>query len=167
MTFRGELTSFDVKSGKSSLYMGGISADCLEVSRDGKQAVYVSYPQGDLWRSNLDGTERVQLTFAPFKPVLPRWSPDGQTILFFQFPGGAGHPGKMFEIPSAGGAPHEVLPNDTENEQDPTWSADGRRIVFAGDANDAHRATGPSIKIVDVQTGEVSPVTGSEKMFSP
>jgi len=167
MTFRGELTSFDAKTGKSSLYMGGISADCLEVSRDGKQVVYVSYPQGDLWKSNLDGTGRVQLTFAPFKPVLPRWSPDGQTILFFQFPGGAGHPGKMYLIPSAGGAPHEVLPNDTENEQDPTWSADGKRIVFGGDANDAHRATGPSIKIVDVQTGEVSPVTGSEKMFSP
>jgi len=167
MTFRGELTSFDVKSGKSSLYMGGISADCLEVSRDGKQAVYVSYPQGDLWRSNLDGTERVQLTFAPFKPVLPRWSPDGQTILFFQFPGGPGHPGKTYEIPTAGGAPHEVLPNDKANEQDPTWSADGKRIAFGSDANEANRATGPSIRILNLQTGEVFPLPGSDKMFSP
>jgi Tol biopolymer transport system component len=167
MTFRGELTSFDVKSGKPSLYMRGISADCLEVSRDGKQVVYVSYPQGDLWKSNLDGTDRVQLTFAPFKPVLPRWSPDGMTILFFQFPGGPGHPGKMYEIPAAGGTPHEVLPNDKDNEQDPTWSADGKRIAFGGDANEANRSTGPSIKIVNVQTGEVSPLTGSEKMFSP
>ena len=63
MTFRGELTSFDVKTGKPSLFLGGISADWVDASRDGKQVVYVSYPQGDLWKSNADGTNRVQLTF--------------------------------------------------------------------------------------------------------
>ena len=167
MTFRGELTSFDVKSGKPALFMGGISADWMEFSRDGKQVVYVSYPQGDLWRSNADGTERVQLTFAPEKPVLPRWSPDGQTILFFEFPGGVNHPGKMYEIPAAGGSPRPLLPNDNQNEQDPTWSADGKRIAFGGDANDANRAKGPVIKILTKATGEVSPVPGSERMFSP
>ena len=62
MTFRGELTSSDLKTGKPSLFLGGISADWMEVSRDGKQVVYVSYPQGDLWKSNIDGTNRVQLT---------------------------------------------------------------------------------------------------------
>jgi Tol biopolymer transport system component len=167
MTFRGELTSFDAKSGKPSLFMGGISADWMETSRDRKQVVYVSYPQGDLWKSNADGTERVQLTFAPLKPVLPRWSPDGQSILFFEFPGGANHPGKIYEIPAAGGSPRQLLPNDNQNEQDPTWSADGKRVAFGGDANDASRAQGPAIKILDVATGEVSPVPGSEKMFSP
>jgi Tol biopolymer transport system component len=167
MTFRGELTSFDVKSGQPSLFMGGISADWMEVSRDRKQVVYVSYPQGDLWKSNADGTARVQLTFAPVKPVLPRWSPDGQTILFFEFPGGVNHPGKTYEIPAAGGSPRQLLPNDNQNEQDPTWSADGKRIAFGGDANDASRAQGPAIKILNRATGEVSPVPGSEKMFSP
>jgi eukaryotic-like serine/threonine-protein kinase len=167
MTFRGELTSFDVKSGKPSLFMGGISADWMEVSRDGKQVAYVSYPQGDLWRSNLDGTERVQLTFAPLKPVLPRWSPDGQMILFFEFPGGVNHPGKVYEIPAAGGSPRQLLPNDNQNEQDPTWSADGKRIAFGGDANDASRTEGPAVKILDLTAGEVSVVPGSERMFSP
>lgn len=167
MTFRGELTSFDLKSGKPSMFMGGISADCIEASRDGKQVVYVSYPQGDLWKSNADGTDRVQLTFAPAKPVLPRWSPDGQTILFFEFPGGPNHPGKMYEIPAAGGSPRPLLPNDNQNEQDPTWSGDGKRIAFGGDANDANRAQGPAIKILNIATDEVSLLPGSEKMFSP
>jgi len=167
MTFRGELTSFDVKSGQPSLFMGGISADWMEASRDGKQVVYVSYPQGDLWKSNADGTDRVQLTFAPARPVLPRWSPSGQTILFFEFPGGPNHPGKMYEIPAAGGAPHPLLPNDNQNEQDPTWSADGKRIAFGGDANDANRVGGPAIKILNVESGDVSMVSGSERMFSP
>lgn len=167
MTFRGELTSFDLKTGKPSLFLGGVSADWMEVSRDGKQVVYVSYPQGDLWKCNVDGSGRVQLTFGQVKPVLPRWSPDGTTILFFDFPGGPNHPGKIYEIPAAGGSPHVLLPNDTQNEQDPTWSPDGRRIAFAGDANDANAINGPAIKILTVETGQVAPVQGSEKMFSP
>jgi Tol biopolymer transport system component len=167
MTFRGELTSFDLKTGKPSLFLGGISADWMELSRDGKQAVYVSYPQGDLWKSNVDGSGRVQLTFGQLKPVLPRWSPDGETILFFDFPGGASHPGKIYEIPAAGGSPRTLLPNDTQNEQDPTWSPDGKRIAFAGDANDANAKKGPAIRILTVETGQAAAVPGSEKMFSP
>jgi len=167
MTFRGELTSFDPKVGKPSLFLGGISADWMEASRDGKQVVYVSYPQGDLWKSNLDGTDRVQLTFGPIKPVLPRWSPNGETILFFDFPGGQSHPGRMYMMPAAGGAPRELLPSDPQNEQDPTWSSDGKRIAFGNDANDANAIDGPAIRILDVQSGQISLVPGSEKMFSP
>jgi len=165
MTFRGELTSFDVESGKPSIFMGGISADCIEASRDGKQVVYVSYPQGDLWKSNADGADRVQLTFAPVKPVLPRWSPDGQKILFFEFPGGPNHPGKMYDIPAAGGSPRQLLPNDNQNEQDPTWSTDGKRIAFGGDANDANRVQGQAIKILNTMNDEVSLFPGSAQMF--
>jgi Tol biopolymer transport system component len=167
MTFRGELTEFDAKTGKPSPFLGGISADWVETSRDGKQVAYVSYPQGDLWRSNIDGTNRVKLTFGPVKPVLPRWSPDGQSILFFDFPGGPNHPGKMYVIPATGGTARELLPNDTHNEQDPTWSAEGNKIVFSGDANDASTSSDPAIKILDVQSGNVSAVPGSQGMFSP
>jgi Tol biopolymer transport system component len=162
------LTAIDVKTGTPSLYLGGISADWIDASRDGKQVAYVSYPQGDLWKSNADGSNRVQLTFGPIKPVLPRWSPDSQTILFFTFPNGANTPGKIFEIPASGGTPHDVIPDDAQNEQDATWSADGKQIAFAGDANDAIvRNTAPAIKILDVQTGKVSSLAGSQGMFSP
>ena len=168
MTFRGELTAVDVKTGKPSLFLGGISADWIDASRDKKQVVYVSYPQGDLWKSNADGSNRVQLTFGPVKPVLPRWSPDSQTILFFEFPNGPSKPGKMYEIPASGGTPHELIPDDKQNEQDATWSADGKRIAFAGDANDAIvQNSSPAIKILDLQTGKVSPMAGSQGMFSP
>ena len=168
MTFRGELTAVDVKTGEASDFLGGISADWIEASRDGKGVVYVSYPQGDLWKSNVDGTDRVQLTFGPIKPVLPRWSPDGQMILFFTFPDGPNKPGKMYEIPPSGGTPRELIPDDKQNEQDATWSADGKQIAFAGDANDAIvRNTSPAIKILDLQTGKVSSLEGSQGMFSP
>ncbi len=168
MTFRGELTSVDVKTGKPSLYLGGISADWVEASRDGKQVAYVSYPQGDLWKCNADGSDRVQLTFGPVKPVLPRWSPDSQTILFFEFPNGPTKPGKMYDIPASGGTPRQLIADDMQNEQDPTWSADAKQIAFAGDANDSLvQSNGPAIKILNVQTGKVSPLSGSQGMFSP
>ncbi len=167
MTFRGELMEIDAKTGQASDFLGGISADWVEASRDGKQVVYVSYPQGDLWKSNVDGTDRVQLTFGPVKPVLPRWSPDGKTILFFDFPHGDDRPGKLYEMPVSGGTPQELLPDDKRNEQDGTWSGDGKKIAFAGDANDANKNNGPAIRILDVGTGKVSPLPGSQGMFSP
>ena len=168
MTFRGELTSVDVKTGKPSLYLGGISADWVDASRDGKEVVYVSYPQGDLWKCNADGSDRVQLTFGPVKPVLPRWSPDGQTILFFEFPNGPNKPGKMYEIPATGGTSRQLIADDMQNEQDATWSADGKQIAFAGDANDSLvQSNGPAIKILNVQAGKISPLAGSLGMFSP
>jgi Tol biopolymer transport system component len=101
------------------------------------------------------------------KPVLPRWSPDGQTILFFDFPRGNNHPGKLYEMPASGGTPQELLPDDRTNEQDGTWSGDGKKVAFAGDANDAIRNSGPAIRILDVGTGKVSTLSGSRGMFSP
>jgi len=70
-------------------------------------------------------------------------------------------------MPAAGGAPRELLPSDPQNEQDPTWSSDGKRIAFGNDANDANAIDGPAIRILDVQSGQISLVPGSEKMFSP
>jgi serine/threonine protein kinase/Tol biopolymer transport system component len=167
-TYRGELTRFDLKSGQPSPFYGGISAEWVEPSKDGQQVAFVSYPQGDLWKSRADGTERVQLTFAPIRPVLPRWSPDGQKIVFFEFPAGPTHPGKIFEIAADGGTPRQLMPNDQHNQQDPSWSPDGQKIVFAGDAVDAaSSSSGPSIRIYEMQTGKVTEVPGSKGLFSP
>ena len=167
-TYRGELTQFNLKTGEASPFLGGISADWIDSSRDGMQVVYVAYPQGDLWKSNVDGTGRVQLTFGPVSPVLPRWSPDGKTIVFFDFPQGPNRPGRIYEIPADGGTPRELMPNDKHNQQDPTWSPDGKKIVFSGDANDAAAEKNmPAIRIYDLDTHRISVLPGSEGLFSP
>jgi hypothetical protein len=56
---------FDVKSDRREPFFGGISAEFLDFSKDGQWVAYVTYPEGNLWRSKLDGSERLQLTYPP------------------------------------------------------------------------------------------------------
>ena len=61
---RGELARFNQKSQQFEPYLSGISADSVDFSKDGQWVAYVTYPEGNLWRSKADGSERLQLTFA-------------------------------------------------------------------------------------------------------
>jgi len=74
------LTRYDLKSGRFESYLGGISAEYVSFSKDGQWVAYVAYPEGTLWRSKMDGSERLQLTYAP-QALMPRWSPDGKDHL--------------------------------------------------------------------------------------
>jgi Tol biopolymer transport system component len=167
-SYRGELTRFDLNSGQPTPYLNGISAEYLDFSKDGQWVAYVSYPEAALWRSKVDGTQRLQLTFPPLAAVLPRWSPDGKSIVFFEFPRSFKEPARILEVSPDGGTPHELMPNDPHNQQDPNWSPDGNKIVFAGDANDAAVAkAAPAIRVLDLQTHQVSTLPGSQGLFSP
>src|SRR5579871_2997378 len=77
---RGELMRLDARSGRFVPWLPGTSADGVSFSADGKSVVYTQHPEQTLWRSRADGSERVQLTFAGLKVMLPRWSPDSQRI---------------------------------------------------------------------------------------
>src|SRR5437667_8291219 len=73
MQLRAELVRYDFKSGEFVPYLGGISAGELDFSRDGKSVAYVSYPDDTLWRSRLDGAERLRLTYPPQRTATPHW----------------------------------------------------------------------------------------------
>ena len=66
----------------------------------------LSYPEGVLWRSRVDGSERLQLTVPPGYAVNPRWSPDGKKIVLFEM--FAGKPAKIFArfLPKGGARGH-------------------------------------------------------------
>ena len=167
-TYRGELSRFDAAKHALVPYLDGISAEWLDFSKDGKWIAYVTYPDGALWKCRTDGSDKMQLTFPPASPVLPRWSPDGLTLVYFEFPLGPTRPGRIFQISADGGTPHQMLPAGRNNQQDPNWSPDGTRLVFAGDANDASGGnSGPDIRILDLRTHKVTPVPGSQGLYSP
>ena len=79
---RGELSRFDSKTKQFLPFLGGISAQGVVFSKDGKSIAYVSYPEGILWKANRDGSNPVQLTDPPMQAFLPRWSPDSKQISF-------------------------------------------------------------------------------------
>jgi len=157
---RGELVRYDPKSAQFVPFLSGISAGELDYSRDGKWITYASYPDRLLWRSRADGSERLQLTYAPVAAGLSRWSPDGTQIAYVSSrPGSAW---KIFLIPAQGGTAQEILPDDAA-EADPVWSPDGKKIAF-GRGSEVPSA---AIYLVDVATRQVSTIPGSEHLFSP
>lgn len=157
---RGELSRYDLKSGKLEPYLSGISAEQLDFSKDGKWLTYVTFPECILWRSRVDGTERTQLTNPPLTATLPRWSPDGTRIAFSGLlPGGVW---KTYVIAAEGGKP-EVVSQGESFQLDPTWSEDGKSLIFGGYMT----AVQPQIYSVDLRTGSVSAIPGSEAMYSP
>ncbi|HTW58352.1 MAG TPA: protein kinase [Terriglobales bacterium] len=163
-TYRGELTRYDVKSKQFAPFLGGISAEFVAFSKDGQWVTYVSYRDGALWRSRIDGTsDRMQLTSPPMYPVLPRWSPDGKKIIFFEFARAANQTARIYEISPDGGSPRPLLPNDHSQQLDPNFSPDGGKIVFAGESNDPASA----IHILDLATHQVTNLPGSQGLYSP
>ena len=163
-TRRGELVRLDPKSNQFQPFLGGISAALIAFSKEGQSVAYVTYPDGILWRANRDGSDRVQLTNPPLSPQSLAWSPDGSQIAFMA-PSPEGRQ-QAWIVPATGGSPQRLLPEDSGQETDPSWSPDGRRIIFAtgllgGDPRDS------SIRILDLASHQITTLPGSVGMHSP
>jgi Tol biopolymer transport system component/predicted Ser/Thr protein kinase len=157
---RGELVRYDSRTQQFLPFLSGISVDQVDFSADGRWVTYVTVPEGTLWRSRVDGSDRLQLTNGPLFAILPRWSPDGRQIAFTaaQY----GKPWKIFLVSAQGGGVQELLPENI-GEMDPAWSSDGKRIAFG---RLAYAAT-KDIEVLDLQTHQVSVLPGSQGFFSP
>jgi serine/threonine protein kinase/Tol biopolymer transport system component len=159
---RGELIVYDNKSHQFLPFLSGISAGELNFSRDGKWVVYVSYPEGTIWRSHPDGSERLQLTYPPVSAGTPRWSPDGRQIVYMD--GQAGKPMKMFLISAEGGTPQELL-SENQHQLSANWSPDGKQIVFGRFAPAGSEKV--DIQLLDLDSKRVSKIPGSENLWQP
>src|ERR1700722_11183064 len=158
---RGELSRFDATTKQFQPFLGGISAQGVVFSKDGKSIAYVSYPEGTLWKANRDGSNPVQLTDAPLEAILPRWSPDGKLISFaVDYPG----PNGGFYVVSAdGGSPREILPEDRHMDGFLTWSPDGHRMVGTSTSPDGKRV----LRILNLDPRQSTTIAGSDGLFSP
>ena len=98
-----------------------------EYSPDGQWVAWLNASDGSLWRSRVDGSERIELTTPPLRIFTMKWSPDDRRLaLMAEEPG---KPWKIYLIDAEGGKPTPVL-NEDRNEADPDWSPDGQSIVF-------------------------------------
>jgi eukaryotic-like serine/threonine-protein kinase len=162
---RFELHRYDQNARHFLPYLNGISAGELDFALDGQWLTYVSYPEHTLWRSKLDGSQRSQLTYPPLQAHLPRSSPDGKQIAFMASE--PGQPWKLFVISSFGGTA-QPLTNEKANESDLTWMPDGKSIVYGHMPWLQYANSSESgIEILDLNTRQVSPLAGSQGLFSP
>jgi Tol biopolymer transport system component len=156
----GEVVKYDPRSQQFAPILSGISATDLDFSQDGQWVTYVGVPDATLWRSRLDGSERLQLTVPPERTALPRWSPDGKHIAYVSLQ--AGKPWKIFLVSSQGGVAWQLLP-ENRSQIDANWSTDGSQIMFGY----PHSADDINIKILDLKSRQLSTVPGSAGLFSP
>jgi Tol biopolymer transport system component len=157
---KGELMRRDNRAHQFVPYMSGISAEGLDFSGDGQWVVYVTYPEGVLWRSRIDGSQRLRLTASDVQAGVPHWSPDASSIVFTGLKPGARW--KAYVISTNGGNPEAVVTGQGP-EFDSGWSPDGKYIVYA----ESITSRVPSLHVVDLQTRSDVRLKGSEGVFSP
>src|SRR5450631_773867 len=158
---RGELDRYDATSKQFLPFLSGMPAEGVSFSRDGQWVVYTNFPDGTLWRSKVDRSQRIQLTYAPLIAALPRWSPDGRQIVFSAY--APGQKWKVYTLAADGGTPLDMIPGDSHDDTDPTWSPDGTRIAFGGAVSDPNAI----IRVLDLKADQISTLPGSTGLFSP
>jgi Tol biopolymer transport system component/DNA-binding winged helix-turn-helix (wHTH) protein len=160
--FRGELVRYEVKAHQFVPFLSGISASDLDFSRDGQWVTYIQFPDATLWRSKMDGSERLQLNPPPLGAIMPRWSPDGKRIVFMGTD--PDQPWDIYLVSADGGAPRRLLPGERQHS-DPQWSPDGNQLLFGRGPYDP---PGPEVlRLLDLRTNQVSTAPGSEGLRSP
>jgi Tol biopolymer transport system component/DNA-binding winged helix-turn-helix (wHTH) protein len=163
---RGEIVRYDRGKRVWTPYLSSLSAEYVDFSADGRWITYVAYPEGSLWRSRVDGTERLQLATESYVHTqLPRWSPDGTQIVFSAFKPPQ-QVRKMYLVSSAGGSVRELIPGTASSEATPSWSPDGKKIAFAPVPWEFGRPTS-KVSVFDLTTKKVTDLPGNMSAFSP
>lgn len=142
-------------------FLKGVDAAAVSFSKDGQWIAFVSTSDSTLWRSKIDGGERLQLTYPPMDVMVPVWSPDGQQIAFMgQMPG---KQKQALLISSVGGVPRQVVPGAFASG-DPGWSPDGSALVLSLTESEGEMG---GIFVVDLRSMTRSPLLESKNLFSP
>jgi len=121
-----ELERLEPGTSRFSTLSVDANAEEAGVSPDGQMVVYFDRPDGSLWRSRKDGSQRIRLTNPPLEGLSPRWSPKGEQILFTGVRKGQAR--QIYILSTDGGSLRPVLPKGWEG-LNADWSPDGYRIV--------------------------------------
>jgi Tol biopolymer transport system component len=132
------------------------SAGCPDFSRDGKWVTYVKFPEGRLYISRIDGSQKFSLTESePRYPGYPRFSPDGTKIAFL----GGQNPWRVdyraYVVAAGGGEPLARAVAQDYPQNSVAWSPEGELLV-GGDPK-----VRQPLRKVNLQTGDVQELPDS------
>lgn len=163
---RGELVRYDSSAKQFLPVLDGISATDAIYSADRKWLIYLSYPNHELWRSRADGSDRLQLTYAPMAAFWPHISPDGKQIVFtglISEQSGGQYAIGVYVVNIAGGEPKRVS-DDAAGPAE--WSYDGRALLMdvSLPGRSSRDGVGDSrqLAILDMASGRTSIIPGSQ-----
>jgi serine/threonine protein kinase/Tol biopolymer transport system component len=159
-----QLAKYDLKTRQFVPYLSNITAQfplSLSFSKDGQWLVYKR--EGFLFRTRMDGGDRVQLTSTPFDIGYLRFSPDGERIVFQ-----GKHPelrelgqDKIFIVSAEGGEPEQIT-SGPYDDGEPEWSRDGNTVLFKRVSLSGAQAGHTNACLLDLKTKAISVLLGSE-----
>lgn len=123
-------------------------------SPDGSSIVF--HRAGDIWAMAADGSNEHRITFSAAGDINPAWAPDGTQVVFSRSTDGTLEGRSLWVAPATGGHAHRLTSAADGCPVEPTWSADGRFVVYWD------KCPGPAyssaIRKVNLATGAVSTV---------
>ena len=107
------------------------------VSSDGKRVTYRvqdtasggALPPSDIYVAGVDGSHAVRVTHSRRHDTQAAWSPDGTRLAYASMPSGTSGNFSIVAM-NTDGTGAKTLVNGTTTVQNPSWSPDGRWIVF-------------------------------------
>ena len=133
----GQITKIRADGSGSYITLSTVGDDCRQPnwSPSGELIVYqcLAVEQWDLWVTDVDGNSHLKITRGSGDKTDASFSPNGQWLVFSQEAPGSGNT-NLFAIPSLGGATFQITFN-TGYDGAPSWSPDGRFVVYEHDSN--------------------------------
>jgi TolB protein len=124
-------------------------------SPDGGKIVFTSFwkRNPELYLLDLKGSSPLKRVLAGFSPLCSggAWSADGA---WMAFSGSLDGNTELFRVPSVAGGRPERLTNNWSIDVSPSWSPDGKHIVFVSD-----RAGHPDLYILQPENGKIRRLT--------
>ena len=159
-----QLLRMDPRTLAKTAMLAESGATDMDFSLDGQWVVYAARENGTLWKSRIDGSNRVQLTAGATGAFAPHWSPDQKEILFTGFL--LDRQPRLYVVSAQGGAPKSVLPSNNKwASVSGDWRTDGRQIVL--DVQEMESGRDPDIRIFDLESGKLSTLEDSEGLLEP
>ncbi|WP_455278221.1 TolB family protein, partial [[Eubacterium] cellulosolvens] len=127
-----EIFMVNVDTGEEANLTPKLHENVRSVSSDGEKLACISLRSNNygLWVMNSDGTDQTRLTFDNFGDRAPRFSPDGQKIVYWSIAYGNQPDIWMINVDGTG---KTRLTTSPYQEVYPSWSPDGKKVIFESD----------------------------------
>jgi Tol biopolymer transport system component len=138
------LWKLDLEPGATPVFLLADSSPELtpDWAPDGSRIAFTSVRSGnaDIWTVPAEGGQLIQLTTSEYRDVWPRWSADGQWLVFFSRRDTNGEWDQLYSLNWASRNVHRLTDQPTHHHFTPDWSPDGSRMITALSDSVADRA---------------------------